>query len=120
MADWPRACAHFKGSLEAHILLFGKMDGRTIAVAKLLHSARKGRTEGAADKDEGEEGDEDHHSEGGAEEKNGRDAGDVYQASNMISTPRAIEVAANGEVAPAYKSAIDLIETRGSTNKLHK
>jgi len=43
VADWARACKYLKGSLEAMALLFGKMDFRTISVAKLLHSARKAR-----------------------------------------------------------------------------
>lgn len=117
MADWARACAHFKGSLEAHILLYGKMDARTITVAKLLHSARKGRTDGATDK-EGDENDEEEE-EGGFEEKHD-DSGGVYKASNMISIPRAVEVAPSADVAPAYKSAIDLIEAKSAPVRPHK
>ena len=116
MADWARACAHFKGSLEAHILLYGKMDARTITVAKLLHSARKGRTEGATDREGDEEDGEEE--EGGFEEKNG--AEDVYKASNIISNPRAVEVATSADVAPAYKSAIDLIEAKSAPARPHK
>jgi len=116
VADLPRACSYFKGSLEAHILLYGKMDARTIVVAKLLHSARKGRTDGVTDKDDEEE--EDHGGKG--EEKHGPGSEEVYKASSMIPTPRAIEVASNAEVAPAYKSTIDLIESKGTPTRPHK
>lgn len=92
------------------------MDARTIVVAKLLHSARKGRTDGVTDKDDEEE----EELEGKGEEKHGSGNEEVYKASSMIPTPRAIEVASNAEVAPAYKSAIDLIESKGTPNRPHK
>ena len=101
------------------ILLFGKMDVRTISVAKLLHSARKGRTDGAPPSSanavdeqlEGED-DEDQNSpqstfgRGGTASNAG---GNVYGPGNVISTPRTIEVTTNAEITPAYRDAIDLI-----------
>lgn len=92
------------------------MDARTIVVAKLLHSARKGRTDGTTDKDDEEE--EEHT--GWGEGKHDTGSEEVYKASSMIPTPRAIEVSSNAEVAPAYKSTIDLIESKGTPTRPHK
>jgi hypothetical protein len=124
--DWSRACSYLKGSLEAMILLFGKMDVRTISVAKLLHSARKGLAEGitaapntGANAAAGEVGEEGEDEEAGATTTTttaaagaAAGAGDnanIFGAASMISTPRTIEVASAAAVAPTYKDAIDLI-----------
>lgn len=109
VADWSRACTHFKNSLEGMILLYGKMDVRTISVAKLLHSARKGRTDGVTDKTspDGEEEEDAHDPATGEPHGDG-----VYGASNVIATPRTIEVAANNDVAQAYKDVIDMVNSK--------
>ena len=104
VADWTRACAHFKSSLEAMILLFGKMDVRTISVAKLLHSARKGRVDGTGAEEAGEvrEGEQ----AAAAEEAVTDDLAEGYCAADVVATPRTIEVTSANEVAPAYKDTV--------------
>jgi hypothetical protein len=109
VADWPRACAHFKNSLEASILLYGKMDARTISVAKLLHSARKGRAEGEAGAGEPEDGEE---GEAGFPGGGAREEDMTYGAGNVNATPRTIEVASSNEANPAYKGALAVITSK--------
>jgi hypothetical protein len=114
VADWTRACAHFKNSLEASILLYGKMDQRTISIAKLLHSARKRRTDGATDnKDEEDEGMDDA---GSGDEQDGREEL-LYGEANVNATPRTIEVASNNDVNAVYRDAVAKVSPKGNKSK---
>lgn len=89
------------------------MDSRTITVAKLLHSARRGRTEGGTDPAAGQDGDE------GEGDFHGGDAGLeddlVYGEANVNATPRTIEVAANSDVNPVYREAIATLAAKGGS-----
>jgi hypothetical protein len=82
------------------------MDVRTISIAKLLHSARKGRTEGETGAGEFEDGEEGDPGAAGAR------ADVTYEAGNVNATPRTIEVASSNEVNPAYKGAIALVSAK--------
>jgi hypothetical protein len=80
------------------------MDVRTISVAKLLHSARKGRTEGEAGAGEFEDGEDGEAGSPGAREE------DVtYGAGNVNATPRTIEVVSSNEANPVYKGALTVV-----------
>jgi hypothetical protein len=113
VADWTRACAHFKNSLEASILLYGKMDQRTISIAKLLHSARKGRTDGATDKEEDDDGVDDV---GSGDEQDAREEL-LYGEANVNATPRTIEVASNNDVNAVYRDAVAKVSPKGNKSK---
>ena len=128
MSDWTRACAHLKGSLEAMILLFGKLDSRTISVAKLLHSARKGRAGGVGEQNENnaeEEGEDEevnsprqqHGNDHGQYDKDKGAGKGVYGPEDVISTPRTIEVAANA--LSGYKDVADLISPAAIRNNVN-
>lgn len=121
VADWTRACAYFKNSLEASILLYGKMDVRTISVAKLLHSARQGRSGEAADKGgDGGDGDEDDEAPGADTGVSGGMDGQeaaAFAAVDVTATPRTIEVPTTGEVNPTYREAVAKVSPKAKAVK---
>ena len=89
------------------------MDTRTIGVAKLLHSARKGRTDRTNTADGDGDGGDQSTSRGGVmgdyvddDDVNSNQQGPVYAADNVNATPRTIEVSTTNDVNPVYKDAL--------------